>query len=289
MDIWIIRNGEKLGPIHDFEVRRKIEDGELPADTPAWHEGLGAWRPLIEIDLFTREFELVDTPQKSAPQAEEDFLPSSRTTPPPLPAPTYYGRRFWARWFDLTLYSSLWWLAMWGARQNIEAVLFNPWIMFLQYVPWFAIEALLIHYVGTTPGKWLLGLHVVNKDDSRLTLAESIRRALRVLFIGIGFGWGPLSLFCQALSLFTAKRLGNPLWDHSGGHRVNVSPLNPFRAITLVFLFFGAAQLQMLVLPPVLNPALVEKMDQWLPGFKKEFESNPQWHLPDRSRNPDKP
>lgn len=288
MDIWIIRDGEKIGPIHDFEVRRKIEDGELPADTPAWHEGLGAWRPLIEIDLFTREFELAHTPTDPAPFAEDSPPPGFGSTPPPLPGQTFYGRRFWARWFDLTLYASFWWLAMWGARQNIEAVLLNPWVMFLQFVPWFALEALLLHYVGTTPGKWLLGLHVVNQDGSRLTLAESTRRALRVLFTGVGFGWGPLSVFCQALSLFTAKRLGTTLWDHTGGHRVNADPLNPFRAIALVFLFFGAAQLQMLVLPPVFSPEVLEKIDQWLPGFKKEIEKNPQWHLPDRSGPQDK-
>ncbi len=55
MDIWIIQNGEKIGPIHDFDVRKMIENGELPAATPAWHEGLTAWKPLVEISLFERE------------------------------------------------------------------------------------------------------------------------------------------------------------------------------------------------------------------------------------------
>ena len=57
MDIWIILDGEKIGPIHDFEIRRKIEAGELSATTPAWHEGLAAWKPLVEIELFTRAAE----------------------------------------------------------------------------------------------------------------------------------------------------------------------------------------------------------------------------------------
>ena len=289
MDIWIIRDGEKIGPIHDFEVRRKIENGDLTSDTPAWHEGLGAWKPLVEIDLFTREFELAVAPHESAPEAEEEFIPPIRSTPPPLPAQTYYGRRFWARWFDLMLYSGIWWLAMWGFRQDIKGVLLNPWIMFLQYVPWFALEALLLHYIGTTPGKWLLGLHVVNKDGSRLTLSQSIHRAMRVIFTGIGFGWGPLAVFCQVLSIVTAKRIGTTLWDHTGGHRVEASPLNPFRTIALVFLFFGALKLQMLVLPPVASPELLDRIEQWLPGFKKEYEKNPQWHLPDRSRKQEKP
>ena len=59
MEIWYIRDGEKLGPFHDFEIRRKITAGELPPTTPAWHEGLGAWKPLEEIDIFKREFEAI--------------------------------------------------------------------------------------------------------------------------------------------------------------------------------------------------------------------------------------
>jgi len=275
MDIWIIRNGEKVGPIHDFEVRRKIEAGELPATTPAWHEGLDAWKPLAEIDLFTREFELTESPQP-LPENPPD---GDRLTPPPLSIKNFYGRRFWARWFDLSLYSGVWWIGMWAARQDIEAALLNPWVMFLQYVPWFVLETLLLHQLGTTPGKWLLGLQVVNKDGSRLDLSAATRRSLRVMFTGIGFGWGLLAVFCQALSLFTARRLGSPLWDHAGGHRVIASALNPFRIIALVFLFVGALQLQMIVI----SPYLIEIAGDSFPELKAEYDKNPYWHLPKRS------
>ena len=278
MDIWIIRDGEKTGPLHDYEVRRKIEDGELPADTPAWHEGLDGWHPLIEIGIFTREFELA----KSAGEPVRNFPEDVRTdspTPPPLPVQTYYGRRFWARWLDLTLYSGIWWIGMWAARQDIEAALLNPWVMFLQYVPWFAIEPLLLHYFGTTPGKWLLGLEVVNLDGSRLDLPAAIRRSLRVMFTGVGFGWPFLAVFCQALSLFTAKRLGTTLWDHTGGHRVTAAPLDPFRIFALVAVYAGALLLQIIVI----SPYTFELNSKAFPSLKQRFGENPLWHLPKRS------
>ena len=274
MDIWIIRNGEKAGPIHDFEIRRKIETGELPAATPAWHEGLDAWKPLVEIDLFTREFGLTALPHP----AEN---PPGQILPPSLPQKAFYGRRFWARWFDLYLYSGFWWLAMWAVGQDIEAALLNPWVMFFQCVPWFALEALLIHKFGTTPGKWLLGLQVTNNDGARLDLAAAIRRSLRVMFSGVGFGWGLLAVFCQALSLFTAKRLGAPLWDHRGGHQVVASPLSPFRLVALVFLFAGALQLQLIVT----SPYLFEMAGKSFPSLKQQYEKNPPWHLPKKSKN----
>ena len=303
MDIWIIRNGEKIGPIHDFDVRRKINTAELTPDTPAWHQGLGAWRPLGEIDLFRREFELPTTPEQDPPAASPEAAPTSESdtathhpaeethtqpedspapkhTPPPLPAKTAYGRRFWARWFDLSLYSSFWWLGMWTAGQDIKAALTNPWIMFVQYVPWFAIEALLIQRFGTTPGKWLLGLKVVNLDDSPLDLNAAIRRSVRVLFTGIGFGWGLLAVFCQAMSLVVAKRLGTPLWDHSGGHRVTVAPLRPAKIVALPILFFLALQMQLIVI----FPYMVEIAGESFPSLKQRYEKNPPWHLPKKSK-----
>lgn len=275
MDIWIIRDGEKVGPIHDFEVRRKIEAGELPASTPAWHEGLDAWKPLKEIGLFSREFEL-----KGPPPLPSTTDQATGSEPVAAPQETFYLRRFWARWLDLSLYSGFWWLGMWGARQDIEATLLNPWVMFLQYVPWFALEALLIHKFATTPGKWLLGLRVTNKNDSHLDLGEATRRSLRVMFTGVGFGWSILAVFCQALSLFTAKRLGSALWDYTGGHQVTASPLSPFRVISLVFLFAGALHLQMIVVSPHLYKMAAERY----PDYKEEFEKNIPWHLPIRSK-----
>lgn len=279
MDIWIIRDGEKTGPIHDFEIRRQIEEGRLPATTPAWHEGLDAWKPLIEIDLFTREFEHTRLPQVPSPSESENTREPDPSAPPLSLAPTRYGRRFWARWFDLSLYSGMWWLGMWAARQDLEAALLNPWVMFLRYLPWFAFEALLLHQFGTTPGKWLLGLEVHNRDGSRLSLTEAVRRALRVMFSGVGFGWGLLAVFCQALSLFTAKRLGSALWDHSGGHQVTSSPLKPFRLIALIVLFFGALQLQMIVI----SPYLFKVAGETFPELKAEYDRNTPWHLPQRS------
>ena len=283
MDIWIIRDGEKIGPIHDFEVRRKIEDGELPAATPAWHEGLAAWKPLVEIDLFTREFELAAAPPEPFPPVPENPPDPQHPAPPPPPR-TFYHRRFWARWFDLSLYSGVWWLGMWAAGQDIGAALANLWVMLLQFVPWFVLETLLIHHLATTPGKWLLGLRVANNDGSRLDLAAATRRSLRVMFTGIGFGWGPLALFCQALSLFTAKRLGTTLWDHAGGHRVTAGPLKPFRVIALLFLFFGALQLQLIVIYPYIPAPMLEMLGESFPALKAEYEKNPPWHLPQRSR-----
>jgi uncharacterized RDD family membrane protein YckC len=269
MNIWIIRDGEKIGPIHDFEIRRKIDTGELDATTMAWHEGLATWKPLVEIGIFTRDLEEPSPQLEAAPSATPFSLP------PPLPQPTAYIRRFWARWLDMSLYSSFWWLGMWAVGQDIKGVLLSPWLIFFRFVPWFLMEAMLLHYFGTTLGKWLLGLSVTNQDGSRLDLSAATWRSLRVMITGVGFGWGPLALFCQALSLFSAKRLGATFWDHIGRHRVMVAPLDPFRLMALVFLFALAMFLEMIVISPYI-PQVNSKI---FPSLKE----NPFWHLPKRS------
>jgi uncharacterized RDD family membrane protein YckC len=282
MDIWIIQNGEKIGPIHDFDVRKKIENGELPATTPAWHEGLPAWKPLVEISLFEREYDRPIEVSDTTHDASDPLL-TVGAAPPALPASCFLLRRFWARWLDLYLFASFWWLAMWVLGRDIEATLGNPWVILLQYVPWFVLETFLLHRFGTTPGKWLLGLKVVNNDASLLSLREATRRSARVLCIGLGFGVGVLTLICQIMAYFTTKRLGRPLWDHSGGHRVTATPLNPMRLVAYVFCLYGALQLQMIVVAPYLFPYVLEAASKISPQLKEQFEKNPPWHLPKNS------
>lgn len=272
MEVWIIREGEKAGPFHDFEIRRKITSGELTADTPAWHSGVTAWKPLAEIDLFSREFELATSPEKPSEISVEDPSAPSGDQPPPLPNPPAFIRRFWARWLDLSLYSGVWWLGMWAAGQDISAALRNEWVQFFHYVPWFAIEAVLIQKFATTPGKWLCGMRVVNLDGSLLDLASSTRRSMRVLFSGIGFGFSYLAVFCQILSLVVSKRIGTTLWDATGGHQVIVAPSRPGRLIAIILAYAFAIAMQWAVLLPDIateaekqNPETKEFLHKILP------------------------
>ena len=98
------------------------------------------------------------------------------------------------------------------------------------------------------------------------------------MFSGVGFGWGLLAVFCQALSLFTAKRLGTPLWDLRGGHQVVINSLCPVRIVVLICLFAGALQLQMIVV----SPYLFEMAGKSFPSIKEQYEKNQPWHLPER-------
>jgi uncharacterized RDD family membrane protein YckC len=275
MDVWIIQNGEKSGPLPDYEVRSGIQSGQFTADTPAWHEGMADWQPLSAIPLFASEF----VTKREASQDEEKSAAESAPTPPPLQAQAspHLIRRFWARWFDLYLYSGFWWLGMWLAGRDIGAVMSNIWLILFQFVPWFAIEAVLLHRFGTTPGKWLLGIGVRNEDGSLLALPQAVRRSLRVMFLGIGLGWGIVALICQIMAVFTTKRLGRPLWDMAGGHQLVSSPLGPLRIAAYAVGLFAALQLQMIVVAP----HVFRQMKEQFPSLHEQIEKNPPWHLPE--------
>ena len=277
MDIWIIQDGEKIGPIHDYEVRSRIEKGELPATTPAWHDGLPAWKPLVEISLFEREFDRPVEPQDTpyAPPAAEPDLPV-----PPASRPVLV-RRFFARWFDLFVYAAVWWFMMWALAADIGGMLSNPWAVFFLYFPWFVLETFLLHRFGTTPGKWVLGLRVVNDDTSRLSLAQASWRSVQVLLIGLGFGLEGLTLICQFMAFFTAVRFGRPLWDHTGGHRVVSVSLRPMRIVTYVLVIYGAIALQMMVVAPYVMPKILEAAKPY-PALRELLEQNPPLQLPPR-------
>src|SRR5690606_9214920 len=134
--------------------------------------------------------------------------------------------------------------------QDIEATSRSLWLMITQFVPWFVLETLLIHKFGTTPGKRLLGIRVTEPDGSHLSLAAATRRSLRVLIAGIGFGLGHLSVFCPGLSWFIARKLGAPVWDHLGGHRVSTRPLKASGIISTISLYFIAAHLLSAIFAP---------------------------------------
>ena len=276
MEIWLIKGGKKSGPYHDYEIREKIGHKELDGDEVAWHEGLPSWTKLSKIDIFSQEFEASEDPIQP-PQLPKEYLDKINAPGQgPEKPKRYLARRFWARWMDLVLYSAVWWLVMYAVGRDIEAAIRNPWLQLSDYVPWFVLEAWLIHRFGSTPGKWLMGLSVRNEDGSILDLKPSIWRSLRVLITGIGFGWGLLMVLCQGMSWFTTKRLGKPIWDHIGGHKIVTVPLKPIKIITLILLFFVAAQLQMAVRGPFEEKIVTDAY----PNLKEFFENGNQWYFP---------
>lgn len=62
---------------------------------------------------------------------------------------------------------------------------------FLGYISWLImipVDGALIHFTGTTPGKWMMGIRIENPDGRKMGLREAIVREARAF--GRGMGWG---------------------------------------------------------------------------------------------------
>ena len=251
MDVWLIQDGERCGPFPSFEIERLIRDGEIDPDTPSWIEGQGEWQPLSEARQFADAYE------NTTPEAGTVEVAAGVKVPPvvvpelPVMAVTKAQmlRRFWARWFDLHLYGLVWLGSMRLAGHNMTELVTDMWMLIWQMLPWFGIEAVMIHLWGTTPGKALLGIRVRQANGRPPAVGASVWRSLRVWVLGLGLGMPLLVIFCQGVSFWVTRRVGRPLWDAAGDHRVSVAQLLPARVAAFVGLFVLLVAMRGWVLP----------------------------------------
>lgn len=279
MNVWLIEDGEKQGPFPAFEIENRIRAGELGGERPAWTEGQDRWRKLAELPAFDAVFrELAERgPQAAEPRQAEPAAPLPApvdTPPPPLPPQAlgfgHWARRFWARWFDLQLFGLLWWAGMRLAGRDLAAALTSPWLTVAQMVPWFLLEAYLLHRFGTTPGKLLLGLRVRSDDGHPLPLGVCLKRCLRVWGVGLGFGLPIVLVPCQLVSWWFAQKAGRAWWDLTCGLRVASGIVPPARIAVFAVLFFVILQLRVQILMPAM-PALLELYGQEFPPWLREL------------------
>ena len=120
--------------------------------------------------------------------------PREKDRIPPAGCP---WRRFFARNVDAGLYGLLWsMLSQWVFRINPDHFMSNlAWTLACGYVSWlltFVFEPVLLHYWGTTPGKWIFGLSVRDEGGEKLSIRTAYARLWGV------FGYGN----CYALPFF---------------------------------------------------------------------------------------
>lgn len=184
-DIRAIESGEKALP-EAAAGQLDVLQGDIRESEQAYAmcraicEDRAEWNGL-DVDRYQSIVLLADDPR------EKDRIP-------PAGCP---WRRFFARNVDAGLYGLLWsMLSQWVFRINPENVMSNlAWTLACGYVSWlltFVFEPVLLHYWGTTPGKWIFGLSVRDEDGEKLSIRTAYARLWGV------FGYGN----CYALPFF---------------------------------------------------------------------------------------
>ncbi|MDH4185003.1 MAG: RDD family protein [Nitrospinota bacterium] len=136
--------------------------------------------------------------------------------------------RLWARFVDYFLlgYAVIWAAYLVDPYFSEEA----PELYLLSTIfSVFFLEAALISFAGDTPGKWLLGVRVRDKEGGKLRLATSIARVFRVIIYGFGMNIG--GLFVIPSFYHRLMERGITPWDKRLGVVVSHEKIGPARAL----------------------------------------------------------
>ena len=146
-------------------------------------------------------------------------------------------RRLLARSIDLTLLGGIGWalLAMIGLRSGLWELnnprvelqgfaMLVPALLVLAALP---LEAVMVGLSGYTPGRWLLGLRVVDRHGTAPGVTIGFHRATRVALIGQAFLIFPFSLIAYGVAFGSLLTSGRTHWDKALDLHIRTAPLSP--------------------------------------------------------------
>lgn len=238
MRIFLAENGLKTGPFLLWEVRARLERGELGPDTLGWHEGCDAWMPLRDLPslgLAGRD----TAPDEPLPGAAEFSAPATRDIPntSALDTRPRPWQRYAARMFDMYCWFTLIALAMKPFGGDFTKIFTEPlWLLGSQALMLLA-EAACLSLFGASPGKAVLGLRVVTKGaaSAPMVFQMAMHRTMLVFLIGSP-AYLPVyfSVFAWIFHFFGLSRHGATWWDRRLGTEVVGTPMAWRRGLTFV-------------------------------------------------------
>ncbi len=154
------------------------------------------------------------------PLAQDD--PREKDRIPPAGCP---WRRFFSRSLDIAFFglpSSL--ILQWVFRFNPNILPDEIWVIISGYLGWlltFVFEPLLLHFWGTTPGKWAFGLSVRDEEGNKLSIRTAFARTWSVFANGTCYDLPFLHWLFQYKCYQACKEEELP-WDLENGCNIVV-------------------------------------------------------------------
>ena len=226
-----IKDNNRIGPVSQEQLCELFRSGALPLETLVWCQYFPRWSPASSIPglraLTGGGISVVSREQLGS---EGDATPAINWL-------CRFGARF-INLFGSSIIAALGFGVVCGllgirvAAQHLNALV----IEFGSLFGWTIVEAFLVAAIGTTPGKWLLGISVRESDGTLLSFSRSLARSFRVLVLGVGLGLPVVSLCTLLVGCIQLGQTGNTPWDRAGNYRVWQRPMGIGRGLTLAFL-----------------------------------------------------
>lgn len=272
MDIYWIADKKKCGPATVPDVLSLVQMGELTPDTRGWHAGCEKWMPLRELPALADFLE-----EKPEPEPAEELPPvpdsAAEERSPEIPAGAVRvylpspATRLLARLVDMALFMAL----LFGVIY-VREIPFIPSLLPSGPVVWIAfiaLEAGLIYFLGTTPGKALLGIQVRPVGEAPMTLGRSFARSCWVFLSGMGMMISILPLFMMGYSWWILRSRGITMWDaRCGTLPLQFKPTTLLRQFMAVLVLFFCFHVFSYCIQPWM-PAFVDAVEQQSPEAGK--------------------
>lgn len=275
MDIYWIADKKKCGPITVPDIISRVQMGELTPDTKGWHVGCEQWMPLRELPALA-DF-LAEKPAGPGPEQPVPAEPAPEERPAGLPenAVRVYlpspAARLTARLVDISLYTALLYTALYIRQVPFSSSLMpsNP-LIWLGYV---LLEALLISSLGTTPGKFMLGIQVRCVGEGQMPLGRALSRSCLVFVGGMGMMVSLLPLLMMGFSWWQLRSRGITMWDaRCQTLPFMLKPSSFGRQLVALFLIFMSVNITLNCMEPWLEP-MVQQVEQQAPEMGQMLRS----------------
>lgn len=266
-----------------------MEEKELGSGDLAWHAGMDAWLPLKDMESMA------------------SWLPRDPTAgPPPLPERVEWEKkvaeslkeaakesevsarrlRVWLRLAarvtdELIFYTVFWAIGMLGGWLGVwDFALRPPLLMVLSLVAWIPVEATLLHFFGTTPGKWLLGMRVCDDLGQYPSWFTALKRSALALTAGYGLGL-PFVMYLPVITGFFSsihyRVTGSTLWDQALRLNVAHRPVSPAGYVGVFGVFAlwlagGALVTFRAPFPANLPPEIREQIEKARQNIQESFD-----------------
>ena len=160
-----------------------------------------------------------------------------------LPQAFYPWRRFLARMLDLSIYGVCWTLVqifVFHINPANTPALFNFLGSYLGYGLMLLFEPLMLHFLGWTPGKLLLGLRLEG-ENGRLELRDAYARTWEMFGKGMGYGIPGYVQYCEWIAYQRCSENERQPWDVSNNFEIAYHAVE--RVSTLQGLGYACAHL----------------------------------------------
>ena len=144
-------------------------------------------------------------------------------------------RRFFARLLDEDIYYTLWYsfmLLVFQFRLENAGIGWGIVSFIMTLLLTIILEALQLHLFGTTVGKWILGLRVLDNYERKLSLSYALDRTRDVTFYGMGCRIPFVRLFRMWRSFVKCTDGKELQWEY--GSRIVLKDKKKYRAVVYV-------------------------------------------------------